>query len=91
MSVDITPAQEWWSAEQIAEARFPGLPGTARGVNIFAMREGWRGAPGAIMRKPGRGGGLFYHWSVLPFNARLKLIEREAQNVTQSQPRREPS
>ncbi|MEP4039060.1 transposase domain-containing protein [Pseudophaeobacter sp.] len=62
----------------LAEARFPGLPGTARGVNIFAMREGWRGARGAIMRKPGRGGGLFYHWSVLPFNARLKLIERDA-------------
>jgi putative transposase len=78
MSVDITPDQEWWSAEQIAEARFPGLPGTARGVNIFATREGWRGAPGAIMRKPGRGGGLFYHWSVLPFNARLKLIEQDA-------------
>ncbi|MEP1330133.1 transposase domain-containing protein [Pseudophaeobacter sp.] len=72
------PKQEWWSAEDIAAARLPGLPGTARGVNLFAKREAWRNEPGAIKRKSGRGGGLFYHWSVLPFNARLKLLEQDA-------------
>jgi putative transposase len=45
------------------------------------------------MRKPGRGGGLFYHWSVLPLNARLKLIEqdteRKAECPTESRDRSE--
>ncbi len=84
MTGDLAPSQEWWTAEQIAEACLPGLPGSARGVNVFALREGWRSTPGAIMRKPGRGGGLFYHWSVLPFNARLKLIEQEADTAERS-------
>lgn len=79
MSGDLAPKREWWSAEQIAEACLPGLPGTARGVNAFALRENWRATPGAIMRKTGRGGGMLYHWSILPLNARLKLLEFEAQ------------
>ena len=48
MNTDLSPSQEWWSAEQIAEARLPGLPGTQQGINAFALRENWRATPGAI-------------------------------------------
>ncbi|NJS39827.1 MAG: hypothetical protein HC783_13330 [Rhodobacteraceae bacterium] len=32
----LTPAQEWWTAEQIAESGLPDLPATKRGVNAKA-------------------------------------------------------
>ncbi len=79
MDAEFAPKQHWWSAEEIAAACLPGLPGTKQGVNFFAKQQGWRQKPGAIKRKPGRGGGILYHWSVLPVNARLKLLQQDAE------------
>ncbi|WP_027237268.1 transposase domain-containing protein [Leisingera caerulea] len=76
MTGDLSPAQEWWSAADIAAARLPGLPGSVRGVNAYAEREGWKDNQEALKRRPGRGGGLFFHWSLLPLEARLKLFEQ---------------
>lgn len=70
-----TPEQKWWSAKELAAAKLPGLPGTERSINRLAKREGWAKKPDAIKRRPGRGGGLFYHWSILPLKARLKLLK----------------
>ncbi|UWR67056.1 Mu transposase C-terminal domain-containing protein [Phaeobacter inhibens] len=78
MTTPVSPKQEWWSVAELAAARLPGIPGTARGVTAKADREGWRDVPGAIKRKVGRGGGLLYHWSVLPLAARTKLIKHDA-------------
>ncbi|UWQ34597.1 Mu transposase C-terminal domain-containing protein [Leisingera sp. M527] len=78
MDSGIAPEKEWWTAAEIAEAKLPGLPGTVQNVNAFAERSGWRKVPGAIKRKPGRGGGWSYHWSVLPSAAREKLVMQEA-------------
>jgi len=67
------PAQEWWSAAELAEAGLPDLPGTKRKVNDLAVREGWARHPGKVRRRKGVGGGLEYHWSILPLRARMRL------------------
>jgi hypothetical protein len=72
---DLKPEQEWWSAADIAAARLPGLPGSVRGINAYAEREGWTNNLAALKRKPGRGGGLMFHWSLLPHEARLKVLK----------------
>lgn len=83
-----TPEQEWWSAKDLAAAKLPGLPGTERSINRIAKREGWAKQPDAIKRRPGRGGGLFYHWSILPLKARLRLLKdletREPKHLNRS-------
>ncbi len=71
----IEPAQIWWSAADIADARLPDMPTTKRKVNERAKAEGWDRQPDKIRRRKGRGGGLEYHYSLLPVRARLKLIE----------------
>ena len=69
-----TPAQEWWSAAEIAEAYLPDLPTSKRKVNDRAAREGWDRQPGKVRRRKGKGGGLEYHFTLFPVRARLALI-----------------
>lgn len=75
----LRPHKLWWTAEEMAEARLPDLPGSKRGVNLHADQHGWRSAPGCARRKSGRGGGWEYHWSVLPMSAQKKLLLDAAQ------------
>ncbi|MBR9841183.1 MAG: transposase [Rhodobacteraceae bacterium] len=70
------PRQEWWSATELAAAGLPDLPGSKRKVNDMAVRENWRGQPGKVRRRKGVGGGMEYHWTLLPTRARLALTER---------------
>ncbi|ARE85030.1 bacteriophage Mu transposase [Roseovarius mucosus] len=67
------PSQEWWSAADLAEAGLPDLPGTKRKINQLAEREGWARHAGKVRRRKGAGGGLEYHWSLLPIRARMRL------------------
>lgn len=81
----VNPDQIWWTAEEIALAKLPDLPGTKQGVNLRADQESWRSRPGCARRRPGRGGGWEYHWSVLPKRAQSKLllaVERKAAPTT---------
>jgi hypothetical protein len=77
------PRKEWFSAAEIAASGLPGVPASKRCVNALAEAEGWRarvdrhGAPLARARK-GRGGGMEYHWTLLPMAARLDLVGRGA-------------
>lgn len=75
---DPAPAQEWWSAAELAASGLPDLPGTKRKVNEMAAREGWAMLPGKARRRRGAGGGTEYHWSVLPLRARLRLGSERA-------------
>jgi len=75
---DPAPAQEWWSAAELATSGLPDLPGTKRKVNEMAKREGWSALPGKVRRRRGAGGGVEYHWSVLPLRARLRLGSEQA-------------
>lgn len=70
-----TPDQLWWSAAEIADAKMPDLPSTRAKVHDRAKREGWAKEPGKARCRKGVGGGLEYHWTVLPMRARLALLQ----------------
>ncbi len=70
-----TPDQLWWSAAEIADAKMPDLPSTRAKVHDRAKREGWAKEPGKARRRKGVGGGLEYHWTVLPMRARMALLQ----------------
>jgi putative transposase len=85
----LKPSRIWWSAEELAGAGLPDLPGTKRGINIQADRLGWKAVADCAKRKPGRGGGWLYHWSVLPQAARRKLLADAAEAPSPKQSRGE--
>jgi len=66
----------WYSASQLAAMALPGMPGTARGVQIRAESENWL-APElegqTWRRRQGRGGGFEFTPYALPLSARVKL------------------
>ncbi len=72
---------EWFTLAELAELKLSGAPRTKRGICVLADREGWAaihtaaGQPLARRRK-GRGGGLEYHFSLLPLQARSALLAR---------------
>lgn len=70
------PDQLWWSAIELAASGLPDIPNTTRGVDKMAKRDGWDMVKGKVRRRKGRGGGLEYHWSLLPMRARLKLSKQ---------------
>jgi len=77
------PDQIWWTVNELFVARLPDLPTTKRGLNDRA--KDWRKVPNATKRKPGRGGGFMYHWTVLPVAAQRALM-REAGLVADPKP-----
>ena len=72
----LTPAQEWWTPEQIAESDLPDLPSTKRGVNALADRLNWRAVPKFARRRAGKGGGWQYSWKLFPNAAQRALIRQ---------------
>ena len=72
----LTPAQEWWTPEQIAESGLPDLPSTKRGVNALADRLNWRGTTKFARRRAGNGGGWEYSWKLFPNSAQRALIKQ---------------
>ena len=71
----------WLTASEIATLALPGLPATKRGVQSRAKNEAWQarqdpsGKP-LFRRRKRRGGGLEYHYSVLPPMAVAALAAR---------------
>ncbi len=71
----------WLTAAEIAMMALPSLPATKRKVNERAKRDGWHtlinvhGVP-LFRRRKQRGGGLEYHYSVLPPPAVAALAQR---------------
>jgi len=85
---DLEPRKIWWTAREIAEASFPDLPGSERGINAIATRQGWMSVPDCIRRRPGRGGGVLYHWSLLPETARRRLLREALEGKPEEKPGR---
>lgn len=77
----------WYSASQLAEMHLPGMPGTARGIQIRAESENWL-APEregqTWRRRQGRGGGFEFTPYALPLSARVKLAVTEAPARTEA-------
>ncbi len=70
--------KDWWTARELAEARLPGVPGTQQGVQVLADRETWATDRALCRKRPGRGGGMEYHYTLLPEAARADLALRAA-------------
>lgn len=74
-------AGHWYSAQELAELKLPGLPGTKRKINELAEAQKWvlrsdaAGRP-LFRKRAGKGGGNEYHVAVLPQVASLELIRR---------------
>ena len=79
---DVAPeVRSWFSAAELAELALPGLPADKRSVTRRAQEERWsvrHGADGEALVRPraGRGGGVEFHVSLLPPEARLELARR---------------
>lgn len=71
----LTPAQEWWTTDQIAASGLPDLPSTPRGVTALAARLNWRVATRFARRRTGKGGGWEYSWKLFPNAAQRALLK----------------
>ncbi|MGE4526797.1 MAG: transposase domain-containing protein [Rhodospirillaceae bacterium] len=76
--------KEWFTAAALAEMKLPDIPTTDRAIQMAAKRDGWSAADrectavnprGVWRRRQGRGGGIEYHYSLLPERARAKLVD----------------
>ncbi|ARR54771.1 hypothetical protein HY78_15670 [Rhizorhabdus wittichii DC-6] len=77
------PTLEWLSASELAEFGLPGIPRNKRQVADLATAERWairKGDHGLPLtrKRAGRGGGLEYHVSLLPTEARNALATKLA-------------
>jgi putative transposase len=73
--------RDWFTAAELAELALPGLPADKRSINRRAQDDRWTtrrdGKGGALVRpRTGRGGGVEFHVSLLPPEARLELARR---------------
>ena len=75
MSPLLTPAQEWWTAREIADAALPDLPASRQGVEVIIDRLNWRGQVDFARRRTGKGGGWEYSWKLFPDRAKRKLLQ----------------
>ncbi|WP_126976497.1 transposase domain-containing protein [Frigidibacter oleivorans] len=70
----IAPAQEWWTAAEIAAANLTDMPSSQQGVEALAKRLNWRGHLDLARRRTGRGGGWEYSWKLFPARAQQRLL-----------------
>ncbi|QOL80436.1 Mu transposase C-terminal domain-containing protein [Pseudooceanicola spongiae] len=82
-------SQEFFSAEEMAElskeSRVQNFPHTGRRARAYAQREGWDQLGSDLCRKrPGRGGGVEYHYSLMPKALRMALEARSIRNMLKS-------
>lgn len=70
----------WWTPAEIVARALPSLPGTVRGVNGLADRQGWAARVNAAgeplaRKRQGRGGGWEYHYALFPAPAQAALVK----------------
>lgn len=70
--------KDWLNAREIASEKLPYMPATIKGVITFAEREGWNAHPTYCRDRKGRGGGLEYHYHLLPTLAQMDYLTRHS-------------
>lgn len=71
----------WLSAAEIAALALPELPATKRGVQFFARDNRWNERSEFVRPRTGRGGGVEYHFHLLPADARAAYVARHVEMV----------
>lgn len=71
----------WFTAAELEDLGLPGLPGDKRSINRRAAAERWATRLGPdnrllVRKRAGRGGGVEFHASLLPGEARIELARR---------------
>lgn len=75
---NLAPQKHWWTAQELADAALPDLPGTQQSIERWVKRINLRANASLARRRTGRGGGWEYHWSALPLAARKALLAEVA-------------
>lgn len=91
MTLAAGACNDWFTADELAALRLPGVPQTKRKVSLKAVEQGWRaaGADGQLRARQVRvqGGPAWeYHVSALPAAARQELVRRGALDAPQVAP-----
>ena len=68
--------KDWLTAREIAAEQLPDTAHTERGMQVFALREGWNDNPAFARKRSGRGGGMEYHIRLLPLTALVAYKRR---------------
>ena len=68
--------KEWLTAQEIADEKLPQMPATKRGVNKFADANSWSSYPSLCRHRSDVGGGLEYHFRLLPTLAQVTYVQR---------------
>lgn len=68
--------KEWLTAREIAAENLPDLPSTESAIIRFAERSAWSSHPSYCRVRKGRGGGLEYHYRILPTLAQVAYVQR---------------
>ncbi len=68
--------REWLNAQEIAELKLAGMPASRFGVQRLADRQQWHVDERRSRQRQERGGGIEYHFELLPLPARVDYFKR---------------
>ncbi|WP_440411085.1 DDE-type integrase/transposase/recombinase [Neorhizobium petrolearium] len=68
--------KEWLTAREIAAEALPDLPTTESAVIRYAERGVWDTHPTYARKRKGRGGGMEYHYRILPTLAQVAYVQK---------------
>ncbi len=78
--------KEWLSAAELEDLKLPGIPKTRSAIIRYAKRKNWvqavnRNGNPLTRQRSGRGGGMEYHYTILPAAARNTYTIRHLQSA----------
>ena len=72
-----TPSlKEWLTAREVADEALPDMPSTESAVIRLAKRENWPSYPSLCRARSAQGGGLEYHFRLLPTLAQIAYMQK---------------